>query len=57
MSIKLGIQHQALAYYQVCLNDGTRLTFDLFKQRSTSVLYAFVRPKWWSTQKLLRSMI
>ena len=32
----------ALAYYHVCSNDDPRLTFDLFAQRSTLVLYAFV---------------
>ena len=30
MSLKLGMQHQALKYDQVCLNDDPRLTFDLF---------------------------
>ena len=32
--LKLGLQHLALEYYQVCSNDDPRLTFDLFMQRS-----------------------
>ena len=45
MSLKLGIQHRALEYYQVCSNDDPRLTFDLFTQRSTLVPHAFVWEK------------
>ena len=40
-SLKLSIQHQTLEYYQVCSNDDTRLTFDLFMQRLTLVSYLF----------------
>ena len=43
--LKLGIQHQALNYYQVHSNDDPRLTFDLFTQRSTLVPYTFVWEK------------
>ena len=37
--LKLGIQHRARVYYQVCSNDDPRLTFDLFPQRSTLLSY------------------
>ena len=37
MSLKLGIQHLALEYYQVCSNDDPGLTCDLLMQRSTLV--------------------
>ena len=58
-SLKLGIQHWALAYHQIYSNDDPMLTFDLFTQKSTLVPYAFVWEmlKWWITQKLLKSMI
>ena len=48
MSLKLGIQHRALNYYQVCLYNDPRLTFEFFTERSTLVLSAFVweRLKW-----------
>ena len=32
MSLKLGMLHRALRYFQVCSNDDPRLTFDLFMQ-------------------------
>ena len=60
ISLKLGIQHWALKYYQVCSNDDPSLTFDLFIQRSTLVLsYAFLweKAKWWTAQKLLKYMV
>ena len=41
-SLKHGIQHRTLKYYQVCSNDDPRLTFDLFMQRSNLVPYAFI---------------
>ena len=34
-----------LEYYQVCSNDDSRLTFDLFTRRSTLVPYALVWEK------------
>ena len=45
MLLQLGIQHQALIYYQVCSNDDPSLTFDPFTQRSTLVTYTFVWEK------------
>ena len=42
MSLKLGIQHWELEYYQMCSNDDPRLNFDLFMQMSTLVLYVAV---------------
>ena len=47
MSLKLGIQHRSLEYYQICSNDDPRLTFDLFTQ--TLVPYAFV----WENAKMV----
>ena len=45
MSLKLGLQHRALKYSQVCSNVDPRLTFELFTQRSTLGPYAFVWEK------------
>ena len=30
MTLKLGLQHRVLEYYQVCLNDDPELTLNLF---------------------------
>ena len=58
VSLKLGIHHRVLEYYRVCSNDGPRLTFDLFTQRSTVVLDEFVKTlKWCISQKVLKSTI
>ena len=46
MLLKFGIQHRALEYYQVCSNDESRLTFDLFTQRSTLVPYICICMGW-----------
>ena len=45
MTLKLGIQHQVLEYYQVCSNDAQGLTLSYFKARSNLVPYAFVKEK------------
>ena len=42
MILKLGMLQRVLKYYKIPSNDDPRLTFDLFKQRSTLVPYAFV---------------
>ena len=41
-SLKLGLQHWALEYYQVCSVDNPRFPFDLFTQKSPLVPYASV---------------
>ena len=45
MSLKLGIQHQVLEYYQVYSNDNPVLTLTYFTTRSDLVPYAFVWQK------------
>ena len=45
MTLKLGMQHQALEYYQVCSNDDPELTLTYFTARSNSVPYAFIWEK------------
>ena len=45
MTLKLGMQHQVLKYYQVCSNDDPGLTLIYFTARSNLVTYAFVWEK------------
>ena len=45
MTLKLGMQHWVLEYYQVCSNDDPGLTLTYFTARSNLVLYAFVWEK------------
>ena len=45
MTLKLGVQHWVLEYYQVCSNYDPGLTVIYFKARSNLVPYAFVREK------------
>ena len=45
MTLKLGIQHRVLKYYQVCSNDAPGLTITYFTARSNLVPYAFVLEK------------
>ena len=42
MTLKLGMQHCVLEYYQICLNDDPWLTMTNFTIRSNLVPYAFV---------------
>ena len=42
MTLKLGMQHRVLAYYQVGSNDDRGLTLTYFTRRSNLVPYAFV---------------
>ena len=42
MTLKIGMQHWVLKYYQVCLNDDTGLTMTYITARSNLVPYAFV---------------
>ena len=45
MTLKLGIQHRVLKYYQVCSNDDPGLALTYFTARSSLVPYAFVWEK------------
>ena len=45
MTLKLGMQHRVLEYYQICSNDGSGLTLTYFTARSNLVPYAFVWEK------------
>ena len=45
MTLKLGIQHSVLEYYQVYSNDAPGLTLSCFTARSNLVRYAFVSEK------------
>ena len=45
MTLKLGMQHRVLEYYQICSNDDSRLTLTYFTARSNLVPYAFVWEK------------
>ena len=45
MTLKLGMQHWVLKYYQVCSNDDPGLTLTYFTARSNLVPYAFVWEK------------
>ena len=45
MTLKLGMQHCVLEYYQICLNDDPWLTMTNFTIRSNLVPYAFVWEK------------
>ena len=59
MTLKLGVQHRVLEYYQVCSNDYLGLTLTYFTARSNLVPYAFVwkKVKQWIVQKVLSFMI
>ena len=45
MTLKLGIQHCVIEFYQVCSNDDPGLTLTYFTARSNVVPYAFVWEK------------
>ena len=45
MTLKLGMLHRVLEYYQVCSNDAPGLTLPYFMTRSNLVSYAFVWEK------------
>ena len=45
MTLKLGMQHRVLKYYQVCSNDDPGLTLTYFTARSNLVPDAFVWEK------------
>ena len=45
MTLKLGLQHRVLEYYQICSNDDPGLTLTYFTTRPNLVPYAFVLEK------------
>ena len=45
MTLKLGMQHRVLKYYQIPSNDDPGLTLTYFTARSNLVRYAFVWEK------------
>ena len=45
MTLKVGMQHQVLKYYQIYSNDDPELTLTYFMARSNLVPYAFVWEK------------
>ena len=45
MTLKLGMQHQVLEYYQIYSNDDPGFTLIYFTARSNLVPYAFLREK------------
>ena len=45
MTLKLGMQHQVLEYYQIYSNNDTGLILTYFTARSNLVPYAFVWEK------------
>ena len=45
MTLKLGLQHRVLEYYQVCSNNDPMLTLTYFTARSNLVSYAFLWEK------------
>ena len=42
MTLKLGMHHRVLEYYQICSNNDPRLTLTYFTARSNFVPFAFV---------------
>ena len=45
MTLKVGMQHWVLEYYQICSNDGPGMTLTYFTGRLNLVPYAFVWEK------------
>ena len=45
MTLKFGMQHLVLEYYQVCSNDVSGLTLTYYRTRSNLVPYAFIWEK------------
>ena len=45
VTLKIGMQHRVLEYFQVCSNDDPKLTLTYFTARSNSIPYAFVWEK------------
>ena len=49
MTLKVGMQHWVLEYYQVCSNDHPGFILSFFTARSNLVSYAFV----WEKDKIM----
>ena len=45
MTLKVGMQHPVLEYYQVCSNDDPWLTLTYFKAKSNLAPFAFALEK------------
>ena len=45
MTLKVGMQHRVLEYFQICSNDDPELTLTFFMARSNLIPYAFVWEK------------
>ena len=45
MTLKVGMQHRVLEYFQVCSNDDPELTFTYFTARSNLISYGFIWEK------------
>ena len=45
MTLKVGMQHWVLEYFQICSNDDPELTLTYFTARSTLIPYSFVWEK------------
>ena len=46
ITLKLGMQHRVLEYYQVCSNDDPGLTWSYFTARSLMLLYGKMVEQW-----------
>ena len=57
MTLKLGMQHQVLTYYQDCSNDDPGLTLTLARSNLVLMLLYANKVKQWIFQKLLSSTI
>ena len=59
MTLKAGMLHCVLEYYQICSNDDTGLTLTYFTARSNLAPYAFIleKGKTMDFKKKLLSMI
>ena len=49
MTLKVGMQHRVLEYFQICSNDDPELTLTYFTARSNLIPYAFV----WEKDKIM----
>ena len=45
MTLKVGMEHRVLEYYQICSNDDPGLTLSYIIARSNLIPYAFVWEK------------
>ena len=45
MTLKVGVPHRVIEYYQICSNDDTGMTLTFFTARSNLVAFAFIWEK------------